>query len=123
MVAEDEETEFPPCRVELVVGAKGRLFVVLPTGVQTLLPFACNAPFIQDPARESIKDPEQSLTNRWLLRYIGRLAATTMLSWLRNADLPDEERALAYRLLPDVSEEDSSLEGVCAKIVKRPFLI
>ena len=121
MVAEDEKTEFPSCRVELVVGAKGRLFVVLPTGVRTSLPFACNAPFIQDPARESIKDPERSPTNRWLLRHIGRLAATTMLSWLRNSDLPDEERALAYRLLPDVSEEDSSLEGVCAKIVKEAF--
>ena len=50
-----------------MLGAKGRLYVVLPTGVETALPFACNAPFIQDPARLKIKDPETSPTNRWLL--------------------------------------------------------
>ena len=51
----DDGTAFPPCRVEIVLGMDGRLFVVLPTGVITQLPFACNAPFIQDPARMKIR--------------------------------------------------------------------
>ena len=63
----EEETDFPPCSIDIVLGATGRLYVVLPTGVETKLPFACNAPFIQDPARLKIKDPETSPTNRWLL--------------------------------------------------------
>ena len=52
-------------------GAKGRLFVVLPTGVETELPFPCNAPLIQDPARLEDKDPTISPTNRWLLQRAG----------------------------------------------------
>ena len=71
----DEEVTFPPCRVEMVLGMEGRLFVVLPTGVLTQLPFACNAPFIQDPARMKIKDPALSPANGWLLRRVGELAA------------------------------------------------
>ena len=63
-------------------GGQGTLYVVLPTGVETPLPFACNAPFIQDPARLKIKDPETSPTNRWLLERVGQLAATVMLEWL-----------------------------------------
>src|SRR5437899_945701 len=58
MLGIEEDNEFPPCRIEIVLGVDGRLFVVLPTGVKTKLPFACNAPFIQDPARLKIKDPE-----------------------------------------------------------------
>lgn len=54
MIAVEDETDFPPCKIELVMGAPGRLYVVLPTGVETELPFACNAPFIQDPARLKI---------------------------------------------------------------------
>ena len=42
-MASDDENPFPPCRVEIVLGMEGRLFVVLPTGVKTELPFACNA--------------------------------------------------------------------------------
>ena len=121
MLALDEETEFPPCRVEILLGAKGRLYVVLPTGVETALPFACNAPFIQDPARETIKDPETSPTNRWLLERVGRLAATAMLGWLQKSDLSDVDRAAAYGLFPDVNREDNSLEGVCATIVEEAF--
>lgn len=121
MLALDEETDFPPCRVEIVLGAKGRLFVVLPTGVETALPFACNAPFIQDPARETIKDPETSPTNRWLLERVGQLAATAMLGWLHKTDLSDADRVAAYGLFPDVDREDSSLEGVCATIVEKAF--
>ncbi|KXS42419.1 MAG: ATPase [Methanolobus sp. T82-4] len=121
MLAANEEAAFPPCQVEIILGAKGRLFVVLPTGVETSLPFACNAPFIQDPARMKIKDPETSPTNRWLLERIGKLAASVMLEWLEQKDLSISERSKAYSLLPDIDLDDSSLEGMCANIVVENF--
>ena len=102
LLGADQEMDFPPCKVELVLGAKGRLYVVLPTGVETELPFACNAPFIQDPARMKIKDPETSPTNYWLLQRVGRLAAEAALAWLNESSLSIEERAKAYALLPNV---------------------
>ena len=107
MLSVDEETDFPPCKIEIVLGAKGHLYVVLPTGIETALPFACNAPFIQDPARLKIKDPETSPTNRWLLERVGTLAASATLRWLGQAetDLPTVERARAYGLFPDVDRE------------------
>jgi len=104
-----------------VMGAKGRLFVVLPTGVETELPFACNAPFIQDPARLKIKDPETSPTNRWLLERAGQLAASAMLGWLGQSEMPTAERSAAYGLFPDVDWDDSSLEGVCGTIAEEAF--
>jgi len=116
-----EQTTFPPCSIDLVLGAEGRLFVVLPTGVKTTLPFSCNAPFIQDPARLKIKDPEISPTNRWLLDRAGRLAAHAMLGWLVKPNLDPTERASAYDLMPDVDREASSLEGVCGAIVETSF--
>ena len=119
MLAMDEQTDFPPCQIEIVLGIKGRLFVVLPTGVETALPFACNAPFIQDPARLKIKDPETSPTNRWLLDRAGRLAANGMLEWLRRTDLAPAERAQAYAIFPDVDRDDSSLQGVCGAMVEK----
>ena len=100
---------------------RGDWSVVLPTGVKTGLPFACNAPFVQDPARVKIKDPEISPTNRWLLTRIGKLAAGAMLEWLGSTSLELAERASAYRLLPPVSEEDNSLEKSCAAIVNEAF--
>jgi len=121
MLSSDEETDFPPCQVEIVLGMKGRLFVILPTGVDTPLPFACNAPFIQDPARVKIKEPETSPTNRWLLQRAGELAGETMLAWLRRTDLDLEQRAKGYGLFPDVDREDSSLEGACATAVEEAF--
>ncbi|MGO3933094.1 sacsin N-terminal ATP-binding-like domain-containing protein [Rhodopseudomonas pseudopalustris] len=121
MVGSGDSSEFPPCKVEIVLGAKGRLYVVLPTGVETGLPFACNAPFIQDPARVKIKDPEISPTNRWLLERAGKLAASAMLTWVRDADASIAERSRAYRLLPDVNREDNSLEGVCGTAVEESF--
>lgn len=121
MLGSEEETEFPPCKVEIVLGAKGRLYVVLPTGVETGLPFACNAPFIQDPARLKIKDPETSPTNRWLLDRAGKLAASAMFNWLDQVDASLVERARAYGLFPDVDREDSSLEGVCGTVVEEAF--
>ena len=121
MLFEDKETDFPPCAVEIVLGAKGRLYVVLPTGVKTSLPFACNAPFIQDPARLKIKDPETSPTNRWLLNRAGKLAAEVMLKWLKQTEYQQAERASAYALMPDEDLEDTSLEGTCETIVKKSF--
>ena len=118
MLSDSEDAEFPPARVEIVLGVEGRLFVVLPTEVRTELPFACNAPFIQEPARVRIKDPVTSATNEWLLKRIGRLAAASMLAWLARSDLPVEERAKAYGLLSDVNREDTSFEGLCAAIVE-----
>jgi len=118
--AEDSDN-FPPCRVEIVLGAKGRLYVVLPTGVETPLPFACNAPFIQDPARLKIKDPETSPTNRWLLKRAGELAASAMVDWLAQTRTSPRDRADAYGWLPDVDREANTLEGSCGSIVELAF--
>ncbi len=118
----DDDLEFPPCRVELVLGMQGRLFVVLPTGVVTDLPFACNAPFIQDPARMKIKDPVISPTNRWLLQRAGELAADAMLAWV-NHQAPSEERCRAYGLLPDVDRSDRSIDGTCGTEVEKSFAV
>lgn len=121
MLGAEDSGDFPPCRVEIVLGAKGRLYVVLPTGVETALPFACNAPFIQDPARLKIKDPETSPTNRWLLNRAGELAASAMMEWLEQANLGSQDRAEAYGLLPDVDREAATLEGACGAIVELAF--
>lgn len=121
MLGAEDGGDFPPCRVEIVLGAKGRLYVVLPTGVETPLPFACNAPFIQDPARLKIKDPETSPTNRWLLKRAGELAAKAMVEWLEQAKIGALDRAAAYGLLPDVDREANTLEGSCAAIVELAF--
>ncbi|MBB4095524.1 ATPase [Ochrobactrum pecoris] len=121
MLGAEDGGDFPPCRVEIVLGAKGRLYVVLPTGVETTLPFACNAPFIQDPARLKIKDPETSPTNRWLLKRAGELAAKAMVEWLEQSQTGTSDRAAAYRLLPDVDREASTLEGACAAIAELAF--
>ncbi len=121
MLGAEDSGDFPPCRVEIVLGAKGRLYVVLPTGVETTLPFACNAPFIQDPARLKIKDPETSPTNRWLLNRAGELAASAMMEWLEQTKTSARDRAGAYGLLPDVDREATTLEGACGAIVELAF--
>jgi hypothetical protein len=121
MLGAEDSGDFPPCRVEIVLGAKGRLYVVLPTGVETTLPFACNAPFIQDPARLKIKDPETSPTNRWLLNRAGALAASAMTEWLQQTKTSARNRADAYGLLPDVDREAITLEGSCGAIVELAF--
>jgi len=106
-----EDLHLPPCRVQLVVGLPGeqRLYVVLPTGVTIDVPFSCNAPFLQDPARVVIKNPSLSPTNRWLLHRLGRLAAEAMLKWLRNRSQGIEGCARAYQLLPDKPDPEDSL--------------
>ena len=115
----DYDTTFPPCRVEIVLGMEGRLFVVLPTEVKTQLPFACNAPFIQDPARIQLK--ESSPTNNWLLRRAGELAADAMLAFVGEKSLSIEERCQAYGLFPAVDREDSTIAGNCGTIVQEGF--
>lgn len=121
MLGAEDGGDFPPCRIEIVLGARGRLYVVLPTGVETQLPFACNAPFIQDPARLKIKDPETSPTNRWLLKRAGELAANAMVQWLEHNENGVIDRAAAYGLLPNVDREANTLEGSCAAIVELAF--
>jgi len=121
LLGADLGSDFPPCRVEIVVGMKGRLYVVLPTGVETSLPFACNAPFIQDPARLKIKDPETSPTNHWLLRRAGELAAESLLRWLGHEDASQVDRADAYALLPNVDHVSARLEDVCGAIAASSF--
>lgn len=121
LLSVEQDMDFPPCQVEIVMGAGGRLYVVLPTGVETSLPFSINAPFIQDPARLKIKDPETSPTNRWLLERAGQLAADVMLKWLGRETSSVEDRAGAYGLMPDVNRDDSVLEGVCGAIVEQSF--
>ena len=121
MLGAEDSGDFPPCRVEIVLGARGRLYVVLPTGVETTLPFACNAPFIQDPARLKIKDPETSPTNRWLLNRAGELAAGAMMEWLEQTKTGARDRADAYGLLPDVDRQATTLEGACGAIVELAF--
>ena len=120
-MAPDDSIMFPPCRVEIVLGMEGRLFVVLPTGVTTQLPFACNAPFVQDPARLKIKDPALSPTNGWLLKRAGELAADAMLAWVASELLPLEERCQGYGLLPDVDRQVSTIEGSCSAIAEESF--
>lgn len=117
----EDNTIFPSCQIEVVLGGEGQLFVVLPTGVETGLPFSCNAPFIQDPSRSKIKDPATSPTNRWLLERAGRLAAEAMLSWLENPGLSLADRAYAYALLPELGASHSSLGRSCADAVIDAF--
>ena len=119
--SEDASNDFPPCNIDIVLGAEGRLYVVLPTGVQTQLPFACNAPFIQDPARLKIKDPETSPTNQWLLQRAGVLAAEAMMAWLSQQKTNGDAKELSYNLMPDVDREDASLEGLCGATVELAF--
>lgn len=121
MLSADQDMDFPPCQIEIVLGVKGRLFVVLPTGVETKLPFAINGPFIQDPTRYKIKSVASSATNRWLLERAGRLASEVLACWLQAPSLSLTDRAHAYDIMPDIDQSDTSLEGACAKIVEDAF--
>ena len=117
----DDEAAFPPCRVDIVLGMEGGLFVVLPTGVWTDLPFACNAPFIQDPSRMSIKEPASSPTNRWLLKRVGELAADALLTWVGQRQLSAEGRCQAYDLLPVSGLGAHGIAADCRDIVVDAF--
>ncbi|HOH52085.1 MAG TPA: hypothetical protein PLI98_15235, partial [Candidatus Hydrogenedentes bacterium] len=109
--------------MDIVLGdcEAGRLFVVLPTGVRAPLPFACNAPFLQDPARERIKDPATSPANQWLLKRAGELAADALTAWLDDENLPEHERAAAYDLMPGAGKSDDPLANDCADRVRAAF--
>jgi hypothetical protein len=120
MLPPNEEVEYPRACIDIVLGAKG-LYVVLNAGVDANLPFACNAPFIQDPARLKIKDPETSPTNRWLLARAGRFAASIMLDWVGNSASSLKERSCAYEVMPRVNRDDRSLQGICATTVELAF--
>lgn len=120
----NEETfDLPPCRVEVLLGLPGdsRLYAVLPTEVRPQLPFSCNAAFIQDPARNGIKEPVTSPTNRWLLERAGRAAARAMRGWLENEHLSLVDRAAAYELLPPSAVDGDSLGHVCTRTVIAAF--
>lgn len=121
ILSADTDFSLPPSRIELVLGAADGIYVVLPTTVKPSLPFACNGPFMQDPARVKIKDPETSPTNRWLLSRIGKLAAKTMSQWLCNQGLEIKERAESYRLMPKGISSKQGLEGTCAHETERSF--
>lgn len=117
----DNEFQLPPCRVELVIGLSDpqRFYVILPTEVQINLPFSCNAPFLQDPARTKIKDVSISPTNRWLLERIGRLASEAMMAWLEKTGLRPEIRAQAYDLLPPRVSPSSEITS--ERIIREVF--
>lgn len=120
-----DDLHLPPCRVEVVLGLseENRLYVVLPTGAGLDLPFSCNAPFIQDPARFAIKDPATSPTNRWLLQRAGKLVGAAMLQWLGNDELSLSERAKAYDLLKAGARFAPDLSGVCSQIIVENMLV
>ncbi|HOV87851.1 MAG TPA: hypothetical protein PLM79_15940, partial [Syntrophobacteraceae bacterium] len=113
-----QELDLPPCAVQIILGTPDpRLYTVLPTDVQPLMPFSLNAPFVQDPARKEIKHPASSPTNAWLLERIGQLAGEAILGWLRNDRMSLGERARAYELLPKSVESDGSLNKETSLII------
>jgi len=131
---EADALNLPPCSVDLVLGLEGkqRLFVVLPSGTDVDLPFSINAPFLQDPARQRIKEPEVSACNRWLLQRAGKLAGEALAAWLENESLTAAERAKAYQLLrgpvphaADLSTSASKnvLDAMLAAIEDRPIIL
>lgn len=106
-----DDLHLPPCCIDLVLGLEGkqRLFVVLPSGTDVDLRFSINAPFLQDPARQRIKEPEVSACNRWLLERAGKLGGEAMAVWLQNDQLPAERRADAYELLREPVADAANL--------------
>lgn len=120
-----DQLGLPPCHVEIIVGLQGKqqLYVVLPSNVTLGLPFSCNAPFMQDPARTGIKSPSTSPTNRWLLQRVGKLAASAFSEWLDSRALDPTVRAQAYEaLLPEpLSEMESALGTECTQHILSVF--
>jgi hypothetical protein len=129
-----DDLHLPPCAVELVLGLDGeqRLFVVLPSGTDVDLPFSINAPFLQDPARQKIKEPEVSPCNRWLLDRAGRLAGEAMAAWLEKDGFTPANRAGAYKLLRgpinDAADLTTSatkqvMDAMLGAVEERPILL
>ena len=119
----DSESTFslPPSQVEIVLGSAPGLFVILPTSVKPNLPFAFNGPFLQDPARVKIKDPETSPTNQWLLKRVGELAYKSMNKWLNNTSLDIRKRAEAYKFLPEKRSIENGVNGSCVEEIEISF--
>lgn len=119
-----DDLHLPACSVELVLGLGGdqRLFVVLPAGTDVDLPYSINAPFLQDPARQKIKEPEVSPCNRWLLERAGRLAGEAMAAWLGKEHLTAANRADAYRLLREPVTDAADLTTSATKQVMDAML-
>jgi hypothetical protein len=119
-----DDLHLPPCSVELVLGLDGdqRLFVVLPAGTDVDLPYSINAPFLQDPARQKIKEPEVSPCNRWLLERAGRLAGESMAAWLGKDHLTAANRANAYGLLRGPVSDAADLTTSATKQVMNALL-
>jgi len=129
-----DDLHLPPCSVEIVLGLKSdqRLFVVLPAGTDVDLPFSINAPFLQNPDRTAIKDPEASACNQWLLERAGRLAGEAMAAWLGKEHLSAENRAGAYELLrgpvADAADQTTSatkqvIDAMLAVVEDEPVLL
>ncbi len=120
-----DDLHLPSCSVELVLGLEGqqRVFVVLPAGTDVGLPFSINGPFLQNPDRTAIKDPEASACNRWLLERAGRLAGEAMAAWLGKEHLSMESRAGAYRLLRGPVEDAADLATSATKMVMDAMLV
>ena len=119
----DPKFVLPPCTVQIAFDTSSghRLYTVLPTEVQPMVPFSANGPFIQDPDRKEIKSPANSATNTWLLRRTGWLAANVMIEWLRNTSLDLAERARAYKLLPRPTEPGGTLNQECKQLILDGF--
>ena len=119
----DDTVELPPASVDIVLGLPGeqKIYTVLPTDVKTKLPFSCNGPFIQDPARTGLKDPSLSPVNRWLLAECGKLASKTMQGWLKNDAYDIKAKSRAYRLLPPYEIEIKSISDKVTDQVSREF--
>jgi len=114
--------DLPGFHIEVVLGMAGNLYVILPTHLNLEIPFAINAPFLQDPARSGLKDIALSPTNRWLLQQSGELAAKTMTHWLQNRELDIEDRAQAYRLLILPVGDESSTVKQLRFVVQNGFI-
>lgn len=93
-----EGEDIPPAELIFFLSknSSGTLFVFLPalSGLEVSVSF--HAPFIQDPARNSIASPITSVANEWLLDQMGQFIGETFLSWLRNSSLSLSRRCDAY---------------------------
>jgi hypothetical protein len=124
-VGTDSEESFtlPPIRIDLVLGKRVApvIYTVLPTDLETDLPFAINGPFILDPARLKLKNPLQSATNQFILKQAGRLAASVMQQWVCNTYVALTDRANAYDLMPDTTVNETSMKGLVGQMVGEVF--
>ena len=91
MLGAEDDGDFPPCRVEIVLGAKGRLYVVLPTGVVTVR-------HEQDPAHPvlDIDDVVATLTNRPGYQHVVITGRDPQPRLLEIADVATEMTKIAH---------------------------